>query len=171
MNLERVAPKYGFQAEIAWTRPIPYETIISNGSPHDANGWLYMLLGYHGSSHPKIFYIGMVFMQCVSKRLRQRDHRARYEQICREHPRHSFRVSLGAVTIVHGRITRQRIDEIESLLIFSTYHTKRHVIGTGARMINKSKWYKSGWKHPCVIHNTRSRNPLPREIHYAVFTR
>ncbi len=58
VKLERVAPDYGYQVHIAWTRPIPYEMIINKGSPHDAEGWLYMILGYHGSSQPKIFYIG-----------------------------------------------------------------------------------------------------------------
>src|SRR4051794_4221520 len=125
MKLERVAPDYGYQAKIAWTRPIPYDTIINKGSPHDADGWLYMILGYHGSSHPKIFYVGKVFMSCVSERLRQPDHRARYQRLRREHSRHSFRVSLGAVSLAHGRITAQRIDEIESILIFAAYHTKR----------------------------------------------
>ena len=148
--------------------PIPYETIINKGSPHDAEGWLYMILGYHGSSQPKIFYIGKVFNSSVSRRLSP-DHRARYERLCSEHPRHSFRVSLGAVKLAYGHITARRIDEIESILIFATYHSKRNVIESSARMINKSKWFKSGWRHPYMIQNAGSRTPLPRDVHYGVF--
>ncbi len=171
MKLERVAPDYGYEVEITWTRAIPYETIIKSGSSHDAEGWLYMILGYRGSSHPKIFYIGKVFESCVSERLRQRDHRARYQRLCRRHPRHSFRVSLGAVKLARGHITAHRIDQIESILIFATYHSKRHVLEGGAEMINKSKWFKSGWPHPYIIRNVRSRSPLPRQIHHGVFVR
>jgi hypothetical protein len=171
MKLERIAPDYGYQVHISWTRPMAYDTIINKGSPHDAEGWLYMILGYHGSSHPKIFYIGKVFNSSVSRRLRQPDHRARYARLRSEHPRHSFRVSLGAVKLAYGHITAQRIDEIESILIFATFHSKRHVIESSPRMINKSKWYKSGWPHPYIIQNAGSRAPLPREVHHGVFIR
>jgi hypothetical protein len=75
------------------------------------------------------------------------------------------------VKLKYGHITSTRIDQIESILIFATYHSKRHVIGSSARMINKSKWYKSGWPHPYVIRNARSRTALPREIHSGVFIR
>jgi hypothetical protein len=164
MKLERVAPTFGYTAEIRWSRPVRYSEIISRGSPHDAEGWLYMILGYHTSSRPKLFYIGKVFNSWVSRRLRQRDHRARYEQLKAAHPRHSFRVSLGAVKLARGHITAQRIDEIESILIFAAYHS----LDTA---INKNKWWKSGWRHPYVIHNLRYRAPLPKEIHHGVFIR
>jgi hypothetical protein len=171
MKLERIAPDYAYEVEIAWTRPIAYDRIIQSGSPHDTEGWLYMIVGYHGSSHPKIFHVGKVFDSCVSDRLRQRDHRTRYERLRKRHPRDSFRVSLGAVKLKSGHITSARIDQIENILIFATYHSKHHVIGSDAHMINKSKWYKSGWPHPYVIRNVRNRTPLSREIHSGVFIR
>jgi hypothetical protein len=164
MKLERIAPHYGYIVEIRWSRPTRYSKIISDGSPHDAEGWFYMILGYHGSSHPKLFYIGKVFDSWVSRRLRQRDHRARYEQLRAAHPHHLFRVSLGAVKLARGHITAQRIDEIESILIFGAYHSRD-------TLINKNKWWKSGWRHPYVIRNRRFRARLPAKIHHGVFIR
>src|SRR5881392_1769123 len=78
---------------------------------------------------------------------------------------HSERMSLGAVKLAYGHITARRIDEIESILIFATYHSKRNVIESSARMINKSKWFKSGWRHSYMIQNAGSRTPLPRDVH------
>src|ERR1039458_2440082 len=115
MRLERIAPDYGYKVAISWSRPASYDALVSGGSPHDADGWLYMILGYHSSPHPKLFYIGKVFETHVSRRLRQADHRARYERLQSDHPRHSFRVSVGAIKLTPGHITASRIDEIESI--------------------------------------------------------
>src|SRR2546421_4976399 len=163
MQIERIAPYHAFDVSISWTRPIPYDKIISDGSPRDADGWLYMILGYHRSSHPKIFYIGQVQQTSVSRRLRAPDHRARYRRLCQDHPRHSFRVSLGAVTVSDGRITERRIDHIEHILIYATYNSKPHVIQRVPHMINKRLWYQSGWPHPYIIRNLKYRTPLPKE--------
>ena len=130
-----------------------------------------MILGYHASSPPKIFYIGKVPHSSVSRRLMQPDHRDRYEQLCSDHPRHLFRVSLGAVKLEHGNINARLIDEIESILIFATHHSKPHAIESSARMINKSKRFKFGLRYPYIIQNAGSRTPLPREVHYGVFIR
>src|SRR6266404_6077455 len=162
LKLERIAPDYGYRVQISWTRPIPYDRIVRDGSPHDAEGWLYMILGYHRSPRPKLFYIGKVFQTSVSRRLRAADHRSRYYRLCSDHPRYSFRVSLGAVKLAHGHITARRIDEIESILIFGAYHSRD-------TLINKSKWYKSGWRHPYIIRNLRYKAPLPEEVHHGVF--
>ena len=164
MRLERVAPDFGYRVQISWSRPASYDKIVSSGSPHDAEGWLYMILGYHRSSHPKLFYIGKVFETYVSRRLRARDHRARYYRMCHSHPRYTFRVSLGAIKLAHGHVTARLVDDVESILIFAAYHSRD-------TLINKSKWYKSGWKHPYVITNLRYRAPLPREVHHGVFIR
>ena len=129
-----------------------------------------MILGYYRSPRPKLFYIGKVFQTSVSRRLRAADHRRRYYRLRSDHPRYSFRVSLGAVTLTRGNttlpahITARRIDEIESILIFGAYHSRD-------TLINKNKWYKSGWKHPYIIRNLRHKAPLPEEVHHGVFIR
>jgi hypothetical protein len=164
MQLERVAPTYGYEVRISWSRPASYEQVITSGSPYDAEGWLYMILGYNHSPQPKLFYIGKVFETCVSRRLRGRDHRARYYRMCHDHPRYLFRVSLGAIKLKRGHITARLVDDVESILIFAAYHSHK-------TLINKSKWYKSGWKHPYAIQNLRYRAPLPREVHHGVFMR
>jgi hypothetical protein len=171
MKLERVAPTFGYTAEIRWSRPARYDDIVSRGSPHDSEAWFYMILGYYMTSSPKIFYIGKVFNSCVSRRLRQPDHRARFKELQAKYPRHSFRVSLGALSVsrgaselASGHITAQRIDEIESILIFAAFHSHD-------TLKNKNKKWKSGWRHPYVIRNLGCKAPLPREVHYAVFIR
>src|SRR6266568_8158996 len=124
MKLERVAPSYGYKVQITWSRPTPYDKLVSSGSRHDAEGWLYMILGYYRSPHPKLFYIGKVFQTYVSRRLRAPDHRARYYRMCHDHPRYAFRVSLGAIKLAHGHITARLVDDVESILIFAAYHTR-----------------------------------------------
>ena len=99
MNFERIAPYHAFDVSISWSRPTPYDKILTHGSPSDADAWLYMILGYRRSSHPKLFYIGQVQQTQVSQRLRARDHRARFQRLCHDHPQHSFQVSLGAVSV------------------------------------------------------------------------
>src|SRR2546426_12639464 len=109
MQLERVKPEHAYTAAVKWMRPVPYDKILAGGSSHDAEGWLYMILGYLRSSHPKIFYVGKVVSGCASRRLKAPDHRKRYRRLCREHRRHSFLVSLGAVKIPGGHVNRFRI--------------------------------------------------------------
>ncbi len=171
MNLDRIAPYHAFDVSISWSRPVPYAKIVNEGSIHDVDAWLYMILGYRRSSHPRLFYIGQVQQTQVSQRLRARDHRARYQRLCHDHPQHSFQVSLGAVTVDGGHITKRRVDHIEHILIYATFNSKRHVVPQVPHMINKRLWFKSGWPHPYIIRNNNYRTPLPKEIHVGVFTR
>ncbi len=162
MRLIRIDPEKTCTVSIRWTKPASYDVIVK-GSHHDPDGWLYMILGYHGSSHPKVFYIGKVTASYVSERLRQRDHQWRYSMLRRRYPRHTFRVSLGAINM-KGRCTDRRIDHIETLLIFTAWENQVH-------MINEQKWLTHGISAPYVVRNVGFCRPLPKEIHLGVFVR
>ena len=164
MSLKRVDPEDAYIVNIKWSRPASYEEITASGSRHDPEGSLYMILGYYGSSHPKIFYVGKVTATYVSRRLRQPDHRKRYEWLQTQHPRHTFKVCLGEVEIVQNNVTRRRIDEIETMLIYTVHKSHPH-------MINKRKCFAHRVHDAYVIHNRRYRNPLPKEIHLGIFKR
>jgi len=163
MPLREVAPEATRCVRLKWSRPAPYEQIIESGSAHDSHGWLYMILGYYGSSHPKLFYIGKVYQTHVSARLRQSDHKRRYQRLRGEHSRHSFRVSLGSVEIEGGRITAQRIDQIETMLIYTA--------SVSQPLINERKWLTHRISKAYHIRNQGFRRPLPTEIHLGIFTR
>lgn len=122
-----------------------------------------MILGYFGSSHPKLFYIGKVYQSYVSTRLRQSDHKRRYLRLKSEHPRHSFQVSLGAVEFEGCRISAQRIDQIETMLIYTANETQP--------LINERKWLTHRISAAYHIQNCGYRRPLPKEIHLGLFTK
>lgn len=164
LRLLRIVPDYGYEVEISWTRPAPYETILTRGSPSGAEGKLYMILGYPSSHEPKLFYIGKAFPLSVSRRLRRTDHRERYARLRRDHPDLSFRVSLGAIKLRPGHITPARLEEIKSVLILGAYHSRD-------TLLNRNRLDRSGWKNPYVIRNLRFPRPLPREVHHGVFIR
>lgn len=121
-----------------------------------------MILGYYGSSHPKLFYIGKVYKNHVSARLRQADHKRRYENLVSEHPRHSFQVSLGSVEIENGKITKQRIDQIETMLIYTA--------SASHSLVNKNKWLTHRISTAYHVTNHGFHRPLPREIQLGIFT-
>lgn len=162
MQLIQIAPKRTRIVDLHWSRPIPYEKIITEGSNHDTESWLYMILGYSRSPDPKLFYVGKVYQTCVSARLRQADHKQRYERLCKEHPRHTFRVSLGAIDI-GGHMTDKKVDEIETMLIYTAKEAQP--------LINERKWMTHGISRAYHIRNHGSRRPLPQEIFVGIFVR
>jgi hypothetical protein len=164
MSLKAIAPDEAWHVTLNWSRPEHYDDVTSDGSRHDDDGWLYMILGYFGSSHPKIFYIGKVVQSYVSQRLRQPDHRRRYLRLSKEHPRHTFKVTLGSIQLESGNITSRRIDQIETLLIYTTRESSPH-------MINERKWLTNRVTSPYVINNCGFRHPLPRQINFGIFIR
>ena len=162
MPLKSVSSEATRNVHLLWTRPEPYEQIISDGSIHDANGWLYMILGYFGASGPKLFYIGKVYQNCVSARLRQADHKRRYTRLRAEHPRHRFEVSLAAVQIDNRRITHRGIDQIETMLIYTAKESQP--------LINERKWLSHRISASYHIRNRGHCRPLPKEIRLGIFT-
>lgn len=96
-----------------------YENLVADGSIHDENAHLYMISGKYLNNKSKVFYIGKTYKQIVSNRLTQSDHQSRYDDMTSDYPRHKLYVSHGIVKINKGKRTAKRIDEIESILIYS----------------------------------------------------
>lgn len=161
-SYERVAAQEPWIVDIDWSRPSAYENAKENAD--DADAWLYMILGYYGSSERKIFYIGKAVNSYVKDRLRQPDHQRRQARLARAHPKHHLGVSMGKVRVRNGNITDNRIDQIETMLIYTANDIQPHVI-------NKKKIWSLRIKEPYVIRNRGYRRPLPKEIHHGIFVR
>jgi hypothetical protein len=147
---------------ISWSRPMLYENLISNGSSYDETAYLYMISGkYH--NHPnKVFYIGKTYNQTVSNRLTQKDHKKRYDALKKEYPRHKLFVSHGNVQIHNGNVSPKRIDQIESILIYSM---------PGEHSINKMNFWSHGVKNEYLLTNKGYKNNLESTIGLGVFVK
>lgn len=138
-----------WKVTVTWSKPMLYENIIEQGSPHDESAHLYMILGKYQNNSHKVFYIGKTYDQVVSDRLTQSDHKLRYKKVKDEYPRHQLYVSHGIVEIEDGKRTSKRIDEIESILIYSmptdhSYNEKNYFShGVTGQYLIKNKGYKS----------------------------
>lgn len=163
MKLKRVAAGAELIVTIDWKRPEEYERVIEYGSHYDTNAWLYRILGFSGSSRPKLFYIGKVFCSNISERLNQEDHQKRYSRLQKKYPHHKIKISAGEVKI-DGNITSKRIDHIETLSIFAARDSEPH-------LLNKKKVSSCTISDPYVIRNIGYRLSLPKEVHCGVFIR
>ena len=163
MHLRPVAPEPDWIVTINWSRPITYENIIDREYQYgyDSDHWLYMILGYYGASSPKIFYIGKIYDSLVGDRLQDEDHRQRHAKLTKQYPNHRLRVSLGTVDIKNGKRTKQRIDQIETMLIYTA--------GVNQPLINRNKLWTVGITDQYVIHNSGYHRPLPKVIHQGIF--
>jgi len=112
--------EYPREISIRWTRPRAYASVLAEGCSHDDDAKLYMISRRYSTAAPKVIYIGKTWDQCVSGRLKQKDHRERYARWRHAYPRQSFFVSHGIVKIDEGRMTRKRLDEIERILIYAS---------------------------------------------------
>ena len=164
MHLRPVSPEPDWTVRINWSRPVTYENTIDEDYEYGYNQdhWLYMILGCHGASPRKIFYIGKVYNSFVGNRLQQDDHRQRYQKLRKQHPNHRLRVSLGTVHIKDGHITKQRIDQIETMLIYTVGEKLQHII-------NRNKLWTVGITDQYVIHNSGYHRPLPEVIQQGIF--
>jgi hypothetical protein len=160
----KVAPESAWTVNIKWSRPILYENVIRTDYAYGygQDHWLYMILGYYGTSQRKIFYIGKVYKSYVGDRLRNPDHVRRYLKLRQAHPNHELRLSLGNVLIKQGNITNRRVDQIESLLIYTAGESELSIV-------NKSKLLTHKITEPYALYNSGYHHPLAKEIHHGIF--
>lgn len=159
--MEPLYPDEHWLVEINWSRPTLYERLLEDGgSPHDDGAYLYLISARFSGNAPKALYIGQTYSQWVTKRLTQRDHKRRYETFAEEYPRHSLFVSHGYVTVHGGKLTAKRLDDIESILIYTNDPTHAH---------NVKNFYRHGVASPYFIENKGSRCTLPKTIALGVF--
>jgi len=163
--LKPVLPGWEWNVKLNWSRPEHYEKIDKGGFARDKKGWFYMILGCRDSCDPEIFYIGRVFQTCVSRRLRQPDHRRRHDLLVKKYRNYLLKVSLATVKLKgKGHITFRRIVDIEKILICTACQSHQFMINRQER----SSYPKT--LSPYIIHNRGSRHPLPKTIFVGIFT-
>jgi hypothetical protein len=151
-----------WDVSVTWSRPMVYENLINNGSVYDDDAHLYMITGKYRNNKSKVFYIGKTYNNIVSNRLTQKDHKTRYELLKKNYPNHVLSVSHGIVNIEGGKRTEKRIDEIESILIYSmpTEHC-----------INNKNYFSHGVTAQYLIENKGYKSGMPKEIGLGVFVK
>src|SRR3989442_705355 len=115
MPLQPLDAEQFWEVEIHWTKPLAYQQLLDAGCKHDDSAQLYHILARSAVTAHKSLYIGHTYDQCISVRLAQPDHTNRYADFIRKHPRHAVWVSCGIITMTHGKRTRKRVQDIESL--------------------------------------------------------
>ena len=151
-----------WSAEIYWSRPLLYDK--ARDFHYEANDIsnIYKITGKYSKFNHKMLYIGKTYAQSVCIRLNQKDHIIRYENIREQYPRFKIYVSFGSIHLKYGKLTRKRIDEIESLLIYA------HEFDD---IQNKNKLFSLNVKDQYKIINKGYAYPLNKEIAYGIFTR
>jgi hypothetical protein len=160
MSLKPLFENNFWEVQIQWTRPRAYERVRGEGSEHDNSACLYYICAQFSTGKPKVLYIGQTYQQAVSTRLQQPDHQSRYAAFVRNYPRHRFSVSHGIVSVVDGRLTKRRVDDIERLLIYANDPEHAH---------NVQHIYQHGVRESYFITNTGYRSGLPRSLQLGVF--
>ena len=107
-----------WRVHITWSKPLPYETARDAGSDQDETANLYMITARFSNKKHKFIYLGKTYKQWVQKRLKQKDHQARYAAIIKNHPKHAIFLRYGTVKIESGKVTNKRIDDLERILIY-----------------------------------------------------
>lgn len=67
-------------------------------------------------------YIGMVYQQNVSVRLRAPDHQERQRSLQEMHPSAVVHISLGTPEFLIGNLNEKNVRTVEHLLIYSNWH-------------------------------------------------
>jgi len=146
--------------EVEWSRPKVYENVLSHGSEHDEYSNLYLISARFSTNTPKLLYIGKTFDQWVSKRLSQPDHIERHDKFLEHYSRHKLFVSHGYITVHGGRLTRQRLDDIERILIYTAEPAHAH---------NVKNFNAHGVRSSYRIENKGYKCTLPRVVTLGVF--
>jgi len=155
-------PDEYWEVEVNWSKPSAYENIRDNGHELDEYAYLYLITARYSSNAPKSLYVGKTYQQSVSKRLKQKDHRARYAAFTKHYSKHDFYISFGEVSLSYGNITEKRIDDIERILIY---------VNDPEHAQNVQNICEHGVKGSYAITNAGYRASFPKEVMLGVFTK
>lgn len=158
--MKKLYPGDFCEVEINWSELLDRNEVIDNGCHHDKDSSLYAIVGKYSSSEPKLLYIGKAFEQDVSKRLNQGDHKVKYNKIREQYPRHRIYVSYGKVSIPNGKRTRNRIDDLEKILIYSC---------CAEHSINRKNFLSHGVSSQYLIRNESSFSFFPKKLALGIF--
>ena len=146
--------------KIEWSKPASFQELF-DGKTDEEEAYFYSIIGKFGN-HWKSFYIGKVYDQYVSTRHENRDHLQRRKFLNKEHPDIDWQLTLGIPKFNEvGRITRNRVDVVEGLLIYSHWHDE---------IVNKSKVNNFHSKLSIRIRNNGFIEPFREHVVYGVMT-
>lgn len=147
------------RVSIEWTKPVTHDVLKTGLVESDETAFFYIIIALINKKWVP-FYIGKVYSQSVSERHKNTDHLRKIEGLTKDHPDVIWHIMLGTPSLLEGKITTDKVDYIEGLLIYSNWHEA---------LINRSKI--NGFisnKHIHII-NTGFTDPLHKEIGYGVF--
>jgi predicted GIY-YIG superfamily endonuclease len=147
-----------YEAEIFWSKPASYDSVLAAATEYDELANLYMITARFAKCSSKMLYIGKTWKQGVHKRIGQKDHKKRIASYRGKHPHHKFEIRHGILTMIEANLTEKRLKDIENLLIYvSENYNIKSVVNHGV-----TKSYK--------IINKGSRCWLPKKIAFGLFS-
>ena len=169
-----------WKAKISWTEPVLYDDLLDDEDcvtkfdlkindndgeddflvkefNEDINSNFYMILGQWGQKK-RLFYIGKTETPSVIDRLKQIDHKNLKKKLEKKFTRHKLLISLGDLYMgIASNITSQRVDDIESLLIYANDPE-----------CNEHNVLDHSVKPDYWIKNYGCYKPLYRQLHYGL---
>lgn len=162
MGLTLAVPDYAWKVELTWSKPLPYDT-VREGCAQDETAWFYMILKKEGRQTTP-YYIGKVVKTCVSKRLKQADHKRLHKEDQRKHPEAKFLVCVADMRVTAGKRSKGLVDDVETMLILALYQRD-----PDSKMRNKRKWFTHSITKTYAIANFGAEQYLPKEIQLGLF--
>ena len=160
-NMKLLYKDYCWDAEIYWSKPYDYVNFSNGHIVNEESAYFYIIFGQYSKFSRKIFYIGKTYDQYIQDRIIQKDHKDRIQKLQLIYPRFKFYLSIGKIKVLNGKITRKRIDQIESLLIFSC---------NSNYLKNKNKIFSLRLNDHYKIINHGYYKPLPNKLVLGLFT-
>ena len=166
MPYEWVWPEeLSIHAKVTWSQLYTYDILNDGQAPEDETAYLYSLVVKLDREWWPM-YIGMVYGQNVSSRLRAEDHQRKRQALQRNHrDQRKYRdavvhLSLGTPEFVAGRRTKSNVRTVEHLLIYSNWHEK---------MLNKRLIQNFRANSQILVENLGFTSHLNAKSGYGVF--
>ena len=96
------------RVEIEWSTPMTHDMLKSGLSDSDDSAYFYAIIGLFDGDW-WTYYIGMVYLQQVSNRHKNKDHINRLERLKKMHPNTVWHLTLGTPTVDGKRITKKLV--------------------------------------------------------------
>ncbi|WP_281649201.1 hypothetical protein [Parendozoicomonas sp. Alg238-R29] len=148
-----------WKVSVDWKDPTLYEDVLENGHECCEDSQLYMITAAFGKNKHKILYIGKT-TKSISHRLKQPDHKLRHLKMSGDYSRHKLYITMGKIRVEGGKVTPKRIDQIESLLIYS-FDDFHKYNGSKINKLNLSEHYE--------VQNKGEFHALPEKIYLGLF--
>lgn len=147
------------QVSIKWSRPVDLRAAA--GEEHE-NDLVYLITAHGTDGSEKMIYVGQAYSQRVAKRIAQPDHRRKQGEWEERFPKHKFKVRRGTVSIANGSVSVNKINSIESILIYC--FDSEHCMNGKAR-------FRSRISGHYEITNSGYKSDLPRRIGYGFYAK